>query len=284
MGDHSGKEKEEEGQGEADVRVSPPPGELTAGGVLAAVEAKKLSESFHYIFHEDIDGLSRDTCPRFFKLPELHQQFVLHLCVGRRPGVISAAYRAAYEKDDREQVPQAYQLLRSSKVRAAVKEVMGVCGVSPEWVKFQLLRDAAGADIADFEPYLDGLTSLRKLRAKGVNTRAVKKARRTVEKDGSKHYLIELSDRMPALHELVRITGLATDQIDVKMSGGLDYSGMSEEELRKLEHATAARLALRKHLENGEGGNDRRLGIADAVIPSGGVGVDVLTGTTEPKW
>jgi len=253
----------------------------TPEGVRGVVDAQEMAASFHYIFHEDIEGLDVERCPRFFRLPERPQQFILQYLFGLRPQNAAYAYSVAYEPkggDGQGQYGGAYRVLKSSRVRSALLEVLAAVGIKRERVQLMIARQAIGGDIADFEPYLSGKMDLRQLRNRGVNTRALKKARRTVEKDGSQHYLIELYDPLPALQTLAKILGMTSEQMDVKVSGGLDYSGMSEEELRKLEHATAARLALRKQMEDGasgNGGNGRGLAPANT---------DVLTGTTEPKW
>jgi hypothetical protein len=64
--------------------------------------------------------------------------------------------------------------------------------------------------MTDFEPYLQGEKTLGQLRQDGVNTRLVRKARRTIEKDGTEHFTLVLADPMPAMKELVRIFGLIT--------------------------------------------------------------------------
>ncbi len=101
-----------------------------------------------------------------------------------------------------------HKLLKRPKVQAALSEVMCHLGMTPEWIKCLIMEIAAGADMADFEPYLQGEKMLGQLRQDGVNTRFVRKARRTVEKDGSEHFTLVLADPMPALKELVRIYGL----------------------------------------------------------------------------
>jgi len=237
-----------------------------------AVEVVETAQpKWGYIFVEEIEGLTGERCPRFFGLRQEEQQFVLHLITGHKRFNITAAYRAAYEPDEdaaRDRV-SGYRLMQKSGVRQAVREVMGILGVGREWVMFQIARYAAGIDVADLEPYLTGDKTLKELRRAGVNTRAIKKARRTVEKDGSRHYLVEVTDPLPALHELVRVLGMATDQVDVKMTSEVDFGKLSEEELRRLEHATAARLVQKKAAEVGAGDDGA---------------VNALTRTTEPAW
>ena len=65
----------------------------------------------------------------------------------------------------------------------------------------------------------------------------MKKAHRTVERDGSEHFTLEIVDPMPALKELVRILGLITEKHEHTVKGGLDLTNMSDEELERLQHA-----------------------------------------------
>ena len=68
----------------------------------------------------------------------------------------------------------------------------------------------------------------------------MKKAHRTVERDGSEHFTLEIIDPMPALKELVRILGLITEKHGRTVKGGLDLTSMSHEELDRLEHALSS--------------------------------------------
>ena len=130
-----------------------------------------------------------------------------------------------------------HKLLKHPKVQAALSEVMCHLGMTPEWIKSLIMEIAAGADMADFEPYLKGEKTLEELRRDGVNTRLVRKARRTAEKDGSEHFNLVLADPMPALKELVRILGLITEKHEHTIKGGLGLEKMSDDELRRLAHA-----------------------------------------------
>ena len=65
----------------------------------------------------------------------------------------------------------------------------------------------------------------------------MRKARRTVEKDGGEHFSLVLADPMPAIKELVKILGLITEKHEHTVRGGLSLEKMSDDELRRLEHA-----------------------------------------------
>jgi len=130
-----------------------------------------------------------------------------------------------------------HKLLKHPQVQAPLSEVMCVLGMTPEWIKCLIMEIAAGADMADFEPYLQGEKTLGQLRQDGVNTRLVRKARRTVEKDGGEHFTLVLAAPMPALKELVRIFGLITEKHEYTLRGGLALERLSGDELRRLEHA-----------------------------------------------
>jgi hypothetical protein len=110
---------------------------------------------------------------------------------------------------------------------------MCVLGMTPEWIKSQIMEIAAGADMGDFGPYLQGEKTLDELRRDGVNTRLVHKTRRTIEKDGSEHFTLVPADPMPALKELVRILGLITEKHEHTVRGGLSLERLSDDELRR---------------------------------------------------
>ena len=80
--------------------------------------------------------------------------------------------------------------------------------------------EAFGADIADFEPLLQGKKSAGELRAAGVNTSMVKKAtvRSTIDKDGgvSKQITLELRHGGEALDRIAdRTEGKPTQRLEV---------------------------------------------------------------------
>ena len=93
------------------------------------------------------------------------------------------------------------------------------------------------ADIAGFEPYIEGQKTLEQLRADGMDTRAVKSAT-----DSPRGRRIELHNRLSALREFGRILGLVTikHEITQKVKSGLDLKNMTEEELERLAYALSA--------------------------------------------
>jgi len=238
--------------------------EVEASDVVRASEEEKSAVARSdpgYIFWEEVDGLDVGRCPTFVKLTDQQQQFVLHLVAGQHFfNVRAAALAAGYG------VTSARRVMKNARVRAAVREVMACVGVRPERVLFKIVQYAAGVDVADLEPYLQGEASLAQLRARGVNTRAVKKARRTVERDGSEHFLVECFDPGPFLQQLVRILGMGgEDSMHLRVSHELDLSGMGSEDLSRLEHALSRR-------REGEGGDGQGASSSSSSVP------------TEPVW
>lgn len=107
------------------------------------------------------------------------------------------------------------RLLRNAKVQTAIVSAFQEKGVSPETIQILLSSIAFDADIADFEPWINGEKALDQLRTEGVDTRAVKSA--TVNpRTGSRK--IELHDRLASLKELGRILGLVTSKHELKVN------------------------------------------------------------------
>ena len=152
------------------------------------------------------DFTDRKQYPHFNKLLPRQQQFVLNLVGSEdRFNVTDAYRRAGYKSKNPQKTGVGHKLLKRPKVQAALSEVMCHLGMTPEWIECLIMEIAAGADMADFEPYLQGEKMLGQLR--------------------------------PALKELVRIFGLITEKHEHTIKGGLDLEKMSDDELRRLENA-----------------------------------------------
>ena len=118
-----------------------------------------------------------------------------------------AAVEAGYAPDSAH--VEGSRLLRNAKVQAAIASAFQEKGVAPETIQILLSSIAFDADIADFEPWINGEKTLDQLRAEGVDTRAVKSATVNPRTESRK---IELHDRLASLKELGRILGLVTSK------------------------------------------------------------------------
>lgn len=143
-----------------------------------------------------------------------------------------AAVKAGYAADGAH--VEGSRLLRNAKVAAAIATAFQDKGIAPETIQILLGSVAFDADITDFEPWIKGEKTLEQLRAKGVDTRAVKSAT-----DSPRGRRIELHDRLAALKELGRILGLVTrkHEITKKLRSESDLKDMTEDELERLAHA-----------------------------------------------
>ncbi len=103
---------------------------------------------------------------------------------------------------------EGWRLLHNPKIMAVISKAFQDKGIAPMAVQILLAVVAFDADMADFEPWIDGTKTLEQLRAEGVDTRAVKSA--TVSITGTRR--IELHDRLAALKELGRILGMVTNK------------------------------------------------------------------------
>ena len=154
-----------------------------------------------------------------------------------------AAIRAGFSEDSARAI--ASETLHRPGVRAVIQELLILSGCTPEAVKDTLGRHM-GANVADFEPWLNGKKSLTELHAEGIDTGLVKSAKvKTVPmRSGATLTLreIELHDAQSAAVHLARLFGMIENRHKVEHSGSVDLVAglrdLSDEELQRLIDAT----------------------------------------------
>ena len=197
--------------------------------------------------HLPVALADKEQFPSFWKLSLKQRQFVLNFLIGpTRFNATKSAQAAGYA--GRTHVA-AYMLRHRPCVDAAIRELTAVMGLTPDFIKTRLGEIAAGVDMADMEDYIQGKASLGDLREKGVNTLALRRIQKTVEKDGTEHVVVEARDPIPALREAAKIAGLVKDSHEFNVN--LNFGGMSVDELKRYEHAIAAAEEKRKATEIG---------------------------------
>jgi len=110
-----------------------------------------------------------------------------------------------------------HRLMKNGDVLARATEMVADEGVTEKEVLRELIRQAFGRNMVDFEPYLEGDKTLADLAADGVNVSLVKRCKRLVRPtqlgDNETHE-IELVDGQRALETLARILGMLTEKDD----------------------------------------------------------------------
>jgi len=150
----------------------------------------------------------RDETEAFQRLTNKQKAFVVaYLSNGFN--ATQAAIKAGYNPRSAQQV--ASVTLRKPNVAAVMRRELAKHGITPEAVKIALAEIAFGADLADFEEFLDGTMTLRQLRGLGVNTKLVKSAREVRTANGEKKRHLALYDRVWALKELARVMGIVSE-------------------------------------------------------------------------
>ena len=193
--------------------------------------------------------------PAFWSLNLRQQTFVMNYVGGPTRFNATQSYIAAgYTSRGRLASHTACLLKANPKVAAAIHELMSIAGLTEDWIKARVGELAAGVDIADVEPYVQGTKSLVDLRNEGVNTLAIAKARVMRDRDGHEQRAVELHDPMPALREAARLVGLGGSQNRLDVNVSVDFKGMGTEELKRLERAISGQLGDIREAEYSLGG------------------------------
>ena len=162
------------------------------------------------------------------QLTEKQRQFVLHYL--EHFNAARAAREAGYsEKSDRN---IGYENVTKPDIAEAISEQLDKRGITAERVKCVIAEMAFSGDMADFEPWLRGEKTLAELKADGVNTALVHSMGQTDKGRNIKTY-----SRLDAAKELDRVLGIVTEHRKVEVTGGVDLSQMSQEELERQAHA-----------------------------------------------
>jgi len=204
--------------------------------------------------HIPVLAQKRKEFPAFWSLNLRQQCFVINYVGGPTRFNATQSYRAAGYADTKQIGGCAFALKRRPHVAAAIQELMTVSGLTEDWIKTRVGEIAAGLDIADMEPYVNGEKSLQDLRNDGVNTLAIAKTRVTRERDGSQHRSVEMHDPLPALREAARLAGIGGERSRVDVNITMDFKGYGTEELKRLEHAISGQLSDIREAEYTLGG------------------------------
>jgi hypothetical protein len=135
-------------------------------------------------------------------LPTSRQEVFIKLCAAlgnRTQAYVQAGYRSKYPAQHAYQL--ASQRYISERIRQAIEaQVGGKPGLTSR------LAQQADASLADFEPFLRGRKSLKRLAREGVHVGALKSATVHTGKDGESRR-IELLSSQEAIWKLVRMAG-----------------------------------------------------------------------------
>ncbi len=177
-------------------------------------------------------------------LTEKQRQFVLHYL--EHFNSARAAREAGYsEKSD---YSIGSENLRKPEIAQAISEELEKRGITPERVKCVIAEMAFSGDMAEFEPWLTGKKTLAELKADGVNTALLHSIGQTDKGRSLKTY-----SRLDAAKELDRVLGIVTEHRKVEVTGGVDLSKMSQEELERQAHAAG----LKEPTDGNAGGRGR---------------------------
>jgi len=188
----------------------------------------------------------RKTYPAFWACSFQQQQYVLAYTCGPTRFNQVQSYRVAGYKSRKRAYLCAGKVHHHPKVQGAIAELLRLGGITEAFVSEKLGQQLAGADLADFQPFVQGKKNLTELRDQGVNTAALAKARVTVEKDGSEHRAVQLRDPIPGLKTAANILGLTRHDENVNVNVAFDFTRMNPDELRRLNHAIDAEFAVRQ--------------------------------------
>jgi len=125
-------------------------------------------------------------------------QFVLEL-LGNGFNVARAAEAIGYT------MPWASTLMAMPETRRAIRIALDQHAVRADAIIKGMMEVALDMDLADFQDVVDGRETLPQARARGVNTKFVRKIRPVVNKDGLHGYAIELEDRQRCRELLVEL-------------------------------------------------------------------------------
>jgi phage terminase small subunit len=146
----------------------------------------------------------------FDALPPQHKLFVMHFM--ETFNASKAAILAGYRQVKRGSA--GYALTSKPSVAKAIEEQMGKLGITEQRIKSEIAAIAFDQDITDFEPHTEEGVSLKKLRAKGVNTKLIKSVERTPGEHGMRRK-VELYDKMKALELLGRVAAMFHDKQEI---------------------------------------------------------------------
>ncbi len=144
---------------------------------------------------------------------------------------------------------RGHELLRNSKVRAAINEMMAELSMSPQEIIYRLTAQAMG-DIAEILDPATMSVDLKKAKA-GGNSHLIKKVKDvTITTDEQEQHIteVEMHDSQRALYYLGKIHALFTDKLEVRtwQSEAVDAIKRKEITFESLEaelgHSLAAEL------------------------------------------
>jgi hypothetical protein len=173
------------------------------------------------------------------KLTDRQRAFVAFYLGEARFNATRAAALAGYSP--RTARTQGSRLLTNPGVGEAIRKELHKRGITPDAVRIGLAEVAFGADMADFEPFLQGRATLGELRDRGVNMRLVKSAWTRTGRWGEISASITLYDSLRALETLARILRIGQEPDDTQPPRLQVVDGFVESLKAKLEQATHKR-------------------------------------------
>jgi hypothetical protein len=174
----------------------------------------------------------------FWHLSEKYKQFVLHYCAGPFRGNARACAKASGYSMGGTSGCNANRLRHHPKIEAAIREIMTVAGLTPQYVTEKLMQHVQGADMADIEPYMSGAKTLQELRDEGVNTAAIIKMQYSTDERGGITRRAEMSNPVQVLRLAMDNLGMVKQHHVVEKHVTLDFSNMPPERLYRIAHAT----------------------------------------------
>jgi len=123
-----------------------------------------------------------------------------------------AAKEAGYRGNDKTLRVVGSENLAKPYIRRVIDNAMKDAGLTEERVRREISAIAFAGDMADFEPWLRGESTLRELRNSGVDTRLLTTASETESGNRS----IRIQDRLKALELLVKLLGLGEEVRRIK--------------------------------------------------------------------
>lgn len=145
-------------------------------------------------------------------ITEQVEQFLAAMLTQGSP---SAAYRQVYDTTGMS-AAQVYHAARRILTNPDVARAYREAILDPDGLRMDLgirLRELLGIDLADYEPWLQGQTTLQELRDSGIPTWPITQAR--ITRSGRS---IERTDILQVMDRIVKLFQLANDTLQVNLT------------------------------------------------------------------
>jgi len=151
------------------------------------------------------------------RLNDRQRAFVLHYIGDCGFNATRAAIASGYSETTAYSI--ASENLKKPEVREAIREELAHASLTPETIK-RKLTSMATANIADFEPFINGGKTLCQLKAEGVDTSLIESVEVYADKDGNRRRKVKLYSAKGCMDSLIRVLGMAEDVIRHKGAEG----------------------------------------------------------------